>query len=120
MTVIAQLVNPWNIGIWLEIMLASLLRPKKRRIYAERSPFSSPYTTREGPWPFRQEEAQHASPEMRYNETHGAFLDEDYQHADDLREDADQEEEERPIESTPLLPIFSASHLGMVISSCDF
>jgi hypothetical protein len=57
---------------------------------------------------------------MRYNETHGAFLDEDYQHADDLGEDADQEEEDRPIESTPLLPIFSASHLGMVISSCNF
>lgn len=101
-------------------MLASLLRPKKRRVYAERSPFSSPYTTREGLWPFRQEEAQHASPRMRYNETHGAPLDEDYQHADDLGEYAGQEEEDRPIETSPLLPFFSASHLGMAISSCDF
>ncbi|KAF4268012.1 hypothetical protein CNMCM8812_001995 [Aspergillus fumigatus] len=92
-------------------MLASLLRPKKRRVYAERSPFSSPYTTREGFWPFRQEEAQHASPRMRYNETHGAPLDEDYQHADDLGEYAGQEEEDRPIETSPLLPFFSASHL---------
>jgi hypothetical protein len=32
--------------------------------------------------------------------------------------DEDEEEDERPMESTPLLPIFSASHLG--ISFCPF
>ncbi|KAB8078666.1 hypothetical protein BDV29DRAFT_137476 [Aspergillus leporis] len=86
-------------------MLASLLRPKKRRVYAERSPFSSPYTTRDLPWPFLQRGS-----EARYEEVQGHNDDVD-DIADDGGEDGDRDEEEGPFESSPLLPIFSASHL---------
>ncbi|EAW06802.1 ion transporter [Aspergillus clavatus NRRL 1] len=93
-------------------MLASLLRPKKRRVYADRSPFSSPYTTRETSWPFCQDENRHPGPGAGYDEVRDArFADEAFEDADDAGEDADEDEEHRPIESTPLLPIFSASHL---------
>ncbi|KAE8320063.1 hypothetical protein BDV41DRAFT_1611 [Aspergillus transmontanensis] len=86
-------------------MLASLLRPKKRRVYAERSPFSSPYTTRDLPWPF----LQRGSEEAQYEEIQGNDdADED---VDDGEEDESGDEDDGPSESSPLLPIFSASHL---------
>lgn len=88
-------------------MLASLLRPKKRRVYAERSPFSSPYTTRDLPWPF----LQRGSEEAQYEEIRGNDgADED---VDDGEEDESGDEDDGPFESSPLLPIFSASHLGI-------
>lgn len=87
-------------------MFASLLRPKKRRVYAERPP--SPYTTREASWPLLPDDARHARPGIRYTEMHGAEgVNQRYEDG----EDADEEEDGR-VESTPLLPIFSASHLG--------
>ncbi|TPR02302.1 alpha/beta hydrolase fold family protein [Aspergillus niger] len=52
-------------------MLASLLRPKKRRVYAERSPFSSPYTTRDSQWPALQNNAPQRGPEPGYEEING-------------------------------------------------
>ncbi|KAL4891523.1 putative cation channel family transporter [Aspergillus ambiguus] len=87
-------------------MLASLLRPKKRRVYAERSPFSSPYTTREA-WPILQRD-----PESRYDDRRDhPDVDHAIEQTEYDDEVADGEEEDGPIESTPLLPIFSASHL---------
>ncbi|KAE8393344.1 hypothetical protein BDV23DRAFT_149509 [Aspergillus alliaceus] len=85
-------------------MLASLLRPKKRRVYAERSPFSSPYTTRDLPWPFLRRDS-----EARYEGLQGN--DDVDECADDGEEDEDEDEDDGPFESSPLLPIFSASHL---------
>ncbi|THC97901.1 hypothetical protein EYZ11_002599 [Aspergillus tanneri] len=107
-------------------MLASLLRPKKRRVYAERSPFSSPDTSRQSPWPFVQRGA-----EARYNENvEGGY--EETEDAENGGDDADSEEEDGPLESTPLLPIFSSSHLdslpvydvthairSLIISRCE-
>jgi hypothetical protein len=40
-------------------------------------------------------------------------LDEDEDEDADWIQDHNEEEDERPMESTPLLPIFSASHLGI-------
>ncbi|KAF9883849.1 hypothetical protein FE257_002740 [Aspergillus nanangensis] len=88
-------------------MLASLLRPKKRRVYAERSPFSSPYTTRQPAWPGRQRSSEPQYEETQDNE--GAH--EGFENGQYVVEDEDGEEEDDPVESTPLLPIFSASHL---------
>ncbi|EAU34110.1 conserved hypothetical protein [Aspergillus terreus NIH2624] len=92
-------------------MLASLLRPKKRRVYAERSPFSSPYTTRESAWPILQ---RNSGPGYHQIQDHPAD-DHGIEHTEYDDEDADgedgEDEEDGPIESTPLLPIFSASHL---------
>jgi hypothetical protein len=69
-------------------MLSTLLRPKKRR--ADKSPFSSPFES---------------SPLAARN---------DYDQIDD-NEDADDYDEDDGGEDdldTPLLPIFSAAHLG--------
>ncbi|RAL17041.1 cation channel family transporter [Aspergillus homomorphus CBS 101889] len=91
-------------------MLASLLRPKKRRTYADRSPFSSPYTTRDSPWPFF-DNAPHGGLEQdhgEFDETNG--FDEVNGRARGFHQDG-EEVEDTPIESSPLLPIFSASHL---------
>ncbi|KAE8357056.1 hypothetical protein BDV28DRAFT_126142 [Aspergillus coremiiformis] len=86
-------------------MLASLLRPKKRRVYGERSPFLSPYTPRDLlSWPFL-----HRDTEARYEEIQGN--DDADEGPDDGGEDDDGDEEDGPFESSPLLPIFSASRL---------
>ncbi|KAL7661835.1 hypothetical protein ACMYSQ_001206 [Aspergillus niger] len=90
-------------------MLASLLRPKKRRVYAERSPFSSPYTTRDSQWPALQNNAPQRGPEPGYEEINGYNGTREGPGA--RSEDDTDEEDDEPIESTPLLPIFSASHL---------
>ncbi|PYI11825.1 hypothetical protein BO78DRAFT_101887 [Aspergillus sclerotiicarbonarius CBS 121057] len=86
-------------------MLASLLRPKKRRVYADRSPFSSPYTTRDSPWPFFQDNPSQGGPAPGYGEIN--------EEGPDAMpgEDESDEDDDGPVESTPLLPIFSASHL---------
>ena len=97
-------------------MLASLLRPKKRRVYAERSPFSSPYTARETPVCRDQHRTA-----IRFNghsddEHDDEDVDDDHGYAARGNyEDAEDEDEAH--ESTPLLPIFSASHLGMEVLS---
>lgn len=78
-------------------MFGSLLRPKLQRGHTEQTPFSSPW--------FRahQRRVQSESSEDEAPELQG--IDE---------EDGGEweEEEDGPLESTPLLPIFSASHLG--------
>ncbi|KAL3430273.1 hypothetical protein BDV09DRAFT_26255 [Aspergillus tetrazonus] len=107
-------------------MLASLLRPKKRREYAQSSQFASRYATDESRWPLLNENQE-------YNgiREHRAGL-EDAEEESVEDEDADGEDEAAPIESTPLLPIFSAPHLdilpvfditrsirSLIISRCD-
>lgn len=100
-------------------MLASLLRPKKRRVYAERSPFSSPYTAREAPV-CRDQHLPHR-PAIRFNglsddEHDDGDVDDDHGYAAGENYE-DVEDEDEAHESTPLLPIFSASHLGMELFS---
>ncbi|RAH44853.1 ion transporter [Aspergillus brunneoviolaceus CBS 621.78] len=92
-------------------MLASLLRPKKRRTYADRSPFSSPYTTRESPWPF----FDNNTPQRGWGQGYEEFGQQNgFDEANGRVPGPDQDEEEEedtPVETSPLLPIFSASHL---------
>lgn len=81
-------------------MFASLLRPKKRRLHAVRSPFSS-WNTQDGP-SLRNQTQNNDYREFIGNNVHDVDEDEDSM-------DADGQDDP----SAPLLPIFSASHLGM-------
>ena len=87
-------------------MLASLLRPKKRREYAQSSQFASRYATDESRWPLLNENQEYNG----IRERRAGLEDAEEESVED--EDADGEDEAAPIESTPLLPIFSAPHLG--------
>ncbi|KAJ5813198.1 hypothetical protein N7447_010221 [Penicillium robsamsonii] len=83
-------------------MFASLLRPKLRRGQTEQSPFStpSPWTRARNPRRVsRADESSDDAPELQE-------IDEE-----DMDQDWEEEEEDGPLESTPLLPMFSASHL---------
>lgn len=102
-------------------MLASLLRPKERRGHLDPEPFSSPFTPSDSS-PWFQAAAQRGPRRAR-----GADNSDD-DDAPDLQEideevdedwigEEDEEEEDEPVESTPLLPIFSASHLGTSLLS---
>ena len=78
-------------------MFGSLLRPKLRRGQTEHSPFSA------SPW-FRAHQGRQADESS-----------DDAPELQGIDEDMDEdweEEEDGPMESTPLLPMFSASHLG--------
>jgi hypothetical protein len=72
-------------------MLSTLLRPKKRR--ADKSPFSSPF------------ESSPLAARNDYDQLH------DNEDADDYDEDDGGEDEL----DAPLLPIFSAAHLGLFV-----
>ena len=100
-------------------MLSSLLRPKKGRGRVEQhSPFSSQYNDQSSPIVERRKrlDARHASADFTETDLDDENIDEE-----DEEEDAEQEEEEDADEGednedghedTPLLPIFSAAHLG--------
>ena len=81
-------------------MLSSLLRPKKARRRVEHSPFSSPYAER-----------RHATAD--FTEDDGEDENTEDEEDQDEEEDDDEIEEEDGDEDTPLLPIFSAAHLGI-------
>lgn len=96
-------------------MLASLLRPKARRAQTDQQPLSSPFTLSDSPpWfrtpaqrsPRRAHGAEHSDDDMP-----GRFEEIDEDVAEDWIEEED-EDDDGPVESSPLLPIFSASHLG--------
>lgn len=96
-------------------MLGSLLRSKKRRVYAERSPFSSSCDSRDGSAFFRNE-AQRGGPRSKHEQQHAGHSEDDETIDDndnDDDDDDDTDEEDNLHDSTPLLPIFSAFHLGM-------
>lgn len=99
-------------------MLASLLLPKARRQQIiDQSPFTFSSPGDSSPW-FRaagrrgarrvqglgNSEDEHA-PELEE-------IDEDMEHDWTGGEDEEDNEDDGPLDSTPLLPIFSASHLG--------
>ncbi|KAL2840865.1 hypothetical protein BJY01DRAFT_15457 [Aspergillus pseudoustus] len=92
-------------------MLVSLLRPKKRRQYAQGSLF--PDTADESRWPLLNETAC-GGQKSGHNGLGGHADEEDTENESVEDEDADAEDEDAPIESTPLLPIFSAAHLDIL------
>ncbi|KAL1866107.1 hypothetical protein Plec18167_009199 [Paecilomyces lecythidis] len=91
-------------------MLASLLRPKKRRAYTERSPFAAPSTARESSPLLRRHNAAESADDAS-DEDEGTGYEHDP--GEDLEEEEDdaQEDEDGPGGSPPLLPIFSAPYL---------
>lgn len=90
-------------------MLASLLRPSRPRNPANRSPFSSPYTTQEtAPFLQRSDRPRHAAD----IDNEGSHDDDSVGFSNDDDEEQDHQGEDGPEESSPLLPIFSAPHLG--------
>lgn len=101
-------------------MLASLLRPKARRQQIDQTPFtfSSPLAPSDSsPWyrAARRRGAQRARRTGDSEDEHAPELDEideDMDHDWVGDEDEEDREDDGPLESTPLLPIFSASHLG--------
>ncbi|KAL4925123.1 uncharacterized protein BDV17DRAFT_272904 [Aspergillus undulatus] len=88
-------------------MLASLLRPKKRREYAQSSLFPSPYAADETRRPLLSADTGYGLCEQRPDDEEA-----EYESIED--EDADGEDEDTPIEASPLLPIFSAAHLDIL------
>jgi len=107
-------------------MLSSLLRPKQGRRRVEHSPFSSQYNDRSSPIVARNQRlgARHNSAD--FTETD---VDDDITESEDDgdpeaegeedeedEEDGNGEEDEDGEGETPLLPIFSAAHLGSALS----
>src|SRR4051812_11236698 len=105
-------------------MLSSLLRPKKARRRVEHSPLSSLYADQSSPLLARQQRLQprHATADFTETEAEDSVTEdgdegENRPGADD--EDPEGEGEEgmgdrgdEDGEDSPLLPIFSAAHLG--------
>lgn len=87
-------------------MLSSLLRPKKtRRRVQEHSPFSSQYAGhRHATADFTEDDGEDEITEDEDEE------EDDQEDEEDINEDAIDEEDGG--EEAPLLPIFSAAHLG--------
>ena len=88
-------------------MLSSLLRPKKSRLIADRSPFS-PVGTRRGLF----NERRRATADYDDTEAPGDEHEIEDDEQDVYEEYEGDEDEDGLEESTPLLPIFSAAHLG--------
>jgi hypothetical protein len=103
-------------------MLSSLLRPKKgRRRVEQHSPFSSRYDDQPSPIAERRKrlDARHATADFTESD-----IDDEHTEEEDDEEDAEQgedEDDEDGHEDTPLLPIFSAAHLGryLPIAHCS-
>ena len=105
-------------------MISSLLRPKRGRTAREgdRSPFSSPYSgLRSSPVATRRppaEERRRAGADFDNDDATNRQDDideEDEDHVD--QEDEADEDEDGHGETTPLLPIFSAVHLGVLLGA---
>jgi hypothetical protein len=109
-------------------MLSSLLRPRKaRQRVEEHSPFSSPYPGPDQSSPIvarRERQIRHATADWTETEADDDVTedDEDEDHRNHGEEEPEEEDEDAQEndaedggedgEDTPLLPIFSAAHLG--------
>lgn len=105
-------------------MLSSLLRPKKGRKRVEQhSPFSSQYADQSSPILARNQrrETRHATADFTETELDDENTeDEDEEEEEDMElgqdeEDIEGDDDEDGDEDIPLLPIFSAAHLGQII-----
>ena len=109
-------------------MLSSLLRPKKSRPREQHSPFSSHFDEQSSPVEQRKRrlETRHASADFTETELDDEDTDEENEE-DEVGEDEDEgdgvdDDEDNEVDEgqddedghgdTPLLPIFSAAHLG--------
>ena len=107
---------------WLSAkMLSALLQPKRKHLPVARPKFSlGPSTLASSPAPLSPQKLRTHKPDRNYeaiNQTRGYEGDQDYggedeQYHDNSDED-DEDDEDGGDGLTPLLPIFSASHLGM-------
>lgn len=105
-------------------MLSSLLRPKKGRRRVEHSPFSSQFNDRSSPIVARNQRlgARRATADFTETEVDDDITEteddgdgDDNDEGEDEEEDDQAEEDEDGEEDSPLLPIFSAAHLGMAL-----
>lgn len=91
-------------------MFASLLRSKRQRGQIEQTSFATPSLG------FRDAHNNprrvHRADESSDDAPGLQGIDEGDMDEEDWEEDEEEEEEDGPLESTPLLPMFSASHLG--------
>lgn len=98
-------------------MLSSILRPKRNRKRVQEDLPSTPYTSQYPPaFARRQQLVRHASADFTATEDDDET--EDEQVADHIEEEAEvlddeANEDEDGAADTPLLPIFSAAHLGL-------
>jgi len=110
-------------------MLSSLLRPKRGRRRVEHSPFSSQFNDPSSPIAARNQRlgTRHATADftetdvdddITETEDDGNPEDEEGEEdeEDEDEEDSQDEEDEDGEEESPLLPIFSAAHLGSFYS----
>lgn len=84
-------------------MLSSLLRPRNKRRRSDRSPYSTPFNS--SPLAVRAGNVDENENEEDENDEENDDYDEERSYNEDDEDDVD----------TPLLPIFSAAHLGMNI-----
>jgi hypothetical protein len=104
-------------------MLSSLLRPKKAQ-RVQHSPFSSPYVDQSSPAVVRRQRmARHASADFTETEQGDEDTEDDQEEEEEEQEEEEEDGEHSEGElegednedgeaDTPLLPIFSAAHLG--------
>ena len=103
-------------------MLSSLLRPKRGRRRVEHSPFSSQFNDRSSPIVARNQRlgARHATADFTETDVYDDIteteddgdIDHDGDEGEEDEEDGQDDEDEDGEEESPLLPIFSAAHLG--------
>ena len=102
-------------------MLSALLKPKRKRFHREGSKFSTgPSALGSSPAPLSPQKLRTNKPDRYYeaiNQTRGYDGDQGYGGEDEQDHGSsggdDEDDEDGPDDLTPLLPIFSASHLGM-------
>ena len=99
-------------------MISSLLRPKRSRVHRDRSPFSSPFTAAQispegARRSFPNERRRAAADYNSENEDEDDAIEEEDEEGGDGNEGED--DEDGLGEATPLLPIFSAAHLGSMV-----
>lgn len=102
-------------------MISSLLRPQKGRGGVDQSTFSSRYTAEQsspcGTRGSRVEERRRLAADPDESEGREDDDDDDDLDVEEDDEGAEQEDEDGNVDATPLLPIFSAAHLGILFRS---
>lgn len=85
-------------------------KTRRTRLQTDHSPFSSTYASPVVERDRGYFSGRHAS---QWSQVESQAMTEDHDHEEDDGQDEDEEADEDGRETTPLLPIFSAAHLGM-------